>query len=95
MPLSRDDSNHIDDEICEDLFIKGHYQTMCGGKIISISYRKVVQYYLSQEKVQLKNKEHKLKSDEFMNEYLNLVNIPEVPKGRRADTSGKVYYSRI
>lgn len=51
MPLSRDDSNRIDDEICEDLFIKGHYQTMSGGKIISISYRKVVQYYLSQEKV--------------------------------------------
>lgn len=56
------------------------------------SYRKAVQFYLGQEKRWRTNGDHKLKSDEFLNEYLILGHMSKAPTELQGGTTGKVYY---
>lgn len=66
MPLSRDGSNGVDEEICEDLFVKHHYRTKDGRYVVPTPsrqenvklrnfYHKAVQCYLGQEEKVVEN----------------------------------------
>jgi hypothetical protein len=103
MPITVEDTEENEAEMCEELFVKQHYRNGEGRYVVPTpwkrnapalgsSYRKAVGFYLSQESRWLKDPEHKEKSDAFMREYELLGHMSRIPKSECRDESGNAYY---
>lgn len=103
MPISKEEKNEADDEFCDQLFklklsrdAEGRYivPTMWkpNAPELGDSYHRALKCYLSLEKRLERDAKHKEMSDTFMQEYLDLGHMVEIPNDQQQNTSGDVYY---
>lgn len=103
MPVQKEEISEEEEEFCEKLYSSQVKRLENGRYVVPTpfkptaeplgnSYDIALRKFFVQEKKWAKNPVHKKMSDEFMQEYIALGHMTEIPKQQQKDRSGWCYY---